>query len=593
LPWALAAILTLVLLALIIGNALRMPRPTARAATRLVITLPPTDHLALGFTPVLAMSPDGARLVYVANRGGSRQLYVRPLDRFEATPIPGTEGAETPFFSPDGQSVGFFADGKLKRVSLSGGAPFTLCSASANRGGSWGPDDTIVFTPYNLFSGLFRVSAGGGTPKRLTVPDPKKGELSHRWPQILPGGKAVLTTIWTSSTFGAAQIDVLSLETGERRTLVEGGVYGRYVPSGHLVYARAGGLLAVPFDLKRLEVTGPPLPIVEGVAMTAITGAAEFGASADGSLAYVPGAEMGTERTLAWVDRKGAAQPLPAHPGGYWGPRLSPDGQRVAVAIVGPNPGLWLCELARGALLTRLIETRAGISYPIWTPDGKRLTFSNLLGAETNLYTMSADGSGGPERLTTSENYQSPGSWSRDGQVLAFTEADPTTGSDIWVQNLKGEHKPQPFLQTPANESGGMFSPDGRWLAYQSDESARWEVYVRPFPGSGAKVQISTEGGVEPVWARNGRELFYRNGDKMMVAAVETKPVFTAAKPRLLFEGHYEASPESLPANYDVSPDGQRFLMIKASEQEQASTQINVVQNWFEELKRRVPAGAK
>ena len=204
---------------------------------------------------------------------------------------------------------------------------------------------------------------------------------------------------------------------------------------------------------------------------------------------------------------------------------------------------------------------------------------------------MSADGSGAPERLTPGEIYQWPGSWSPDGQLLAFSRSGPTTGSDIWVLNLKGERKPQPFLQTPANESGGMFSPDGRWLAYESDESARWEVYVQPFPGPGGKVQISTEGGVEPVWARNGRELFYRNGDKMMVAAVETKPTFAAAKPKLLFERHYEASTPPVLANYDVSLDGQRFLMIKAGEQESSATQLHVVLNWSDELSRLAPAG--
>jgi predicted Ser/Thr protein kinase len=236
---------------------LRAPRPPTRPIARVVVPLPATDHLELGFTPVLAVSPDGSRLVYVASRAGSRQLYVRPLDRLEATAIPGTEGAETPFFSPDGQSVGFFAEGKLKKVSLGGGAPLTLCSAVTNRGASWGPDDTVIFTRSFPFSELFQVSAAGGTPKPLTVPDRKRGEFSHRWPQILPGGKAVLITIWGGSSFYNARIGVLSLETGEHRVLVDGGTYARYVPPDHLGYSGACGLLAVPFDLKRLEVTGP------------------------------------------------------------------------------------------------------------------------------------------------------------------------------------------------------------------------------------------------------------------------------------------------------------------------------------------------
>jgi len=345
------------------------------------------------------------------------------------------------------------------------------------------------------------------------------------------------------------------LETAEKRVLVEGGTFARYVPPGHLVYARAGGLLAVPFDLKRLEVTGPPVSVLEGVSMNPSSGAAEFSSSTDGLLAYVPGGSSLGEGTLLWVDRKGAAQALPVPPRAYVSPRISPDGQRLAVGIQGG--GTWLYELARGTL-TRLSETGSGVA----------------------------------ERLTTSENLVVPGSWSPNGRVFAFSEQDMTTGWDIWVQSLKGEQKPQPFLQTPANEFAPMFSPDGHWLAYQSDLSGRSEVYVRSFPDPGGKMQISTEGGTQPMWARNGRELFYRDGDKMMAAAVETTPAFAAAKPRLLFEGHYETGLGlAAVANYDVSPDGQRFLMIKASEQESAATQLNVVLNWSDELRRLAPAG--
>jgi serine/threonine-protein kinase len=589
LPWAVAAILAAVLLALTIGNALRGPRPATRPIARLVVTLPPSDRLALGPLGHIALAPDGSRLVYVGNHGGSTQLYLRAIDRFEATPIAGTEGAESPFFSPDGQSVGFFAEGKLKKVSLGGGMPVRLCSAPLNRGASWGPDDSIIFAP-SVSSGLFRVSAAGGTPKPLTIPDRKKGQISHRWPEILPGGKAVLFTIWSAASFDFARIGVLSLETGEQRVLVEGGGYARYAPSGHLVYARAGGLLAVPFDLKGLEVTGPRVSILEGVSMSALSCAAEFSLSADGLLAYVPGGSSFGESTLLWADRTGAVQPLPAPSRGYFAPRLSPDGQRVAVGIQGINPGLWLYDLARGTL-TRLAESTVA-PRQIWTPDGKHLTFLSATSGAMNLYGMAADGSGAAERLTTSGNAQFPGSWSPDGHVLAFSEADPTTGYDIWMLGLQGDRKARPFLQTPSNEYAPMFSPDGRWLAYGSDESGRKEIYVRPFPGPGGKMQISTQGGTEPMWARNGRELFYRNGDKMMAAAVETKPVFAAAKPKLLFEGHYQAGFSAFDtAYYDVSPDGQRFLMIKGSEQESAATQLNLVLNWSDELRRLAPAG--
>jgi serine/threonine-protein kinase len=590
LPWGVAtATLAVALAGMSLWVALQPAvRPATRPIARFVVTLPPGDRLALGNTPAVSLSPDGSRLVYVANHGGGTQLYVRAIGRFEATPVPGTEGAEIPFFSPDGRSVGFFAGGKLKKVSLSGGAPLTICSAPASRGASWGSDGTIILAP-SLSLGLFQVSAAGGTPKPLSFPDRKKGELSHRWPQILPGNKEVLFTIWTGNfNWDYDRIGVLSLETGERRVLLEGGTYARYVPSGHLVYARAGELLAVPFDLKQLEVTGPSVSMVQGISVTRALGVAQFSLSGDGSFAYVPGGSSVSERTLLWVDRKGASRPLLAPARAYGTPRLSPDGRRLAVGIYGA-PGLWLYDLARGAL-TRLTESTLS-PHPIWTPDGERVTFASLESGVINLYRMPVDGSSGAERLTTSENGQWPGSWSPDGRMLAFTEADPTTGYDLWVLKLEGDRKPRPFLQTPSNESGPIFSPDGRWLAYVSDESGRQEIYVRPFPGPGGKMQISTEGGNEPMWARNGRELFYRNGDKMMVTAVETQGVFAASQPKQLFEGHYETSYNAFERDYDISPDRQEFLMVKAAEQESPPTQLNVVLNWSDELRRLAPAG--
>jgi eukaryotic-like serine/threonine-protein kinase len=565
--------------------------PLRSSVARVVVTLPPGDRLSLGRTPVVAMSPDGSRLVYVASRGGRAQLFLRLIDHFDATAIPGTEGAETPFFSPDGESVGFFAEGKLKKISLSGGAPLTLCSAPSSRGATWGTDHTILFTPTLTVSDMFVVSDAGGTPKSLIGPNRSKGEYSYRWPQFLPGGKAAIYTIWTSTRFDDARIGLVILKTGERRVLIDGGAYARYVPSGHLVYARSGGLLAVPFDLARLQLTGSPVSILEGVSMNPGTGATDFSSSADGSLAYIPGGWSVAESTLVWVDRKGVAEALPAPPRGYATPRLSPDGRRLAVAIEGTNPGAWVYELARGTLSE--LAPSVLVPSPIWTPDGKRLTMRYAENQSFTTASIPADGSGVAERLTTSEGFQLAASWSPNGKLLTFTEQSPSTGWDIWLLSLDGERKEQPFLQTPSNEGGAVFSPDGRWLAYQSDESGRDEVYVRPFPGSGGKWQISSEGGAEPVWARSGRELFYRNGDKMMAVVIETTPAFAAAKPTQLFEGHYEMGNYNFLQNYDVSPDGKRFLMVKAGEQAASAVQINVVLNWFEELKQKVPTGKK
>jgi eukaryotic-like serine/threonine-protein kinase len=590
-------VLAAISVVVVLRSLMRAPAALTRPTVRLLMTLPATDRLALGSNEPIAIAPDGSRLVYRANRGGVTQLFVRAIDRFEATPIPGTENASSAFFSPDGQSIGFVAGGpagELRKVSLSGGAPFTLCSVLADRGASWGPDGTIIFTP-STNQGLFRIPAAGGTAKPLTVPDRKAGEYGHLWPQILPGGKAVLFTIWTGvGGIDRARIAVVSLETGERRVLAEGGTYARYVAPGHVVYARAGGLLAVPFDLQRLEVTGAPVSILEGVGMDARFGAAYFSSSEDGSLAYVPGGLSVNDGTLIWVDRKGTAKLLPVPPRGYDSPRLSPDGQRVAVGINGTNPGLWLYDLARGTL-TRLIEAGVISPYPMWTPDGKRLTFKAPIGDPFNIYWMPADGSGAPERLTTGENIKWPGSWSPDGRVLAFVEQDPNpTNSGIQLLRLEGDRKPQPFSQTPTpvgSEVGGIFSPDGHWIAHGSNESGRSEAYVKPFPGPGGKWQISTDGGTQPVWARNGRELFYRSGDKMMAVDVTTQPTFSAGKSRVLFEGRYMPGQGS-PANYDVSADGQRFLMVKASE-ETIPTQINVVLNWSDELRRLVPTGKR
>ncbi|MCH8267337.1 MAG: serine/threonine-protein kinase [Acidobacteria bacterium] len=600
LPWG---IVFLVVGAIIASIAVWNLNPEApRPVSRFALTLSETELLgsAAGYglnEPVVALSPDGTRLVYVANQ----QLYLRPMDSLEARLISGTEGAISPFFSPDGQWVGFFAEGKLKKVSVSGGAVLTLCDAPGSRGGSWGTDKTIVFG--KLGAGLLQVSAAGGTPQELTTL--KEGEAQHFYPHSLPGGKAVLFNVRTG-LIETSRIEVLLLETGEQRELIQGGTHARYVPTGHLVYAQAGTpgtLLAVPFDLERLEVTGNPVPIVEGVMQLNTSYLAQFSFSHLGTLVYVPAAsDLQGGMTLVWVDRTGAVEPLAAPPRQYRNPTLSPDGQRLAVTIPGLPPDVWVYDIARHTLIRLTFE--GDNRLPIWTPDGKRVTFrSNRAGGPWNLFWKSADGSGTAERLATSERTQTPSSWSPDGRLLAFydrifTGGTSTTEGDIWVLPLEGDPstssgragKPQPFLQTQFYEAAPMFSPDGRRLAYVSNESGKNEVYVQPFPGPGGKRQISTDGGAEPVWARNGRELFYRNGSQMMAVEIATEPTFSAGLPRLLFEGNFQPSAASL-ANYDVTPDGQRFVMIQEGAPDSPPPQINVVLNWFEELKRRVPSG--
>jgi serine/threonine-protein kinase len=581
----------LVLVAAIASLATWNLKPSApQPVSRVAITLPPGQQLAgVENGPAVALSPDGAQIAYVATQGGKQQIYLRRMDSLEARSVAGTEGAVGLFFSPDSQWVGFFADGKLKKVSVSGGAALTLGDAEIPLGATWGSQGMIAFVPTN-FSALQQVTDAGGSPQPLTRLE--KGEVSHRWPEFLPGGAAVLFTAGMAApNFTNAQVAVQLLGKGERRNLILGGTQARFAPSGHLIYAQEGTLMAVPFDPQRLVVTGTAAPMVEGILQSPVTGAAEYSFSGTGSLVYVVGGVQATQRKLVWVNRNGAEQPLAAPTRPYIYPRLSPNGRQVAVAIEGRETHLSLYDLSRETL-TRFTFDGDANAYPAWTPDGKWIAFRSNKEGQGNLFWQLADGSGGLERLTTSEYSHYPMSWSPGGQTLAFSELNPITGFDLWVLRL-GDRKAQPFLRTRFNESAPRFSPDGRWLAYASDESGRQEIYVQPYPGPAGKWQISTEGGREPVWNPTGRELFYRSGDKMMAVDIATQFSFVAGKARALFEGGYEPTVFTAP-NYDVSPDGQRFLMLKPAEQAQAApTQINVVLNWFEELKRRVPAGAK
>jgi eukaryotic-like serine/threonine-protein kinase len=563
------------------------PEPPPRPVTRTVITLPPGQRLAGLEQPSIALSPDGTHLAYVAVQGGIQQLYVRAMDSLEVRPVPGTEGATGPFFSPDGQWLGFFADQKLKKVSVSGGSALTLADAPFPLGASWDSHGMITFAP-SVGSPLKQVPETGGASQTLTRLE--KGEIAHRWPGFLPDGM-FFSAGPTSVNWTNAHVAVRSVATGEQRNLVQGATQPRYAPTGHLLYAQGGSLMAVPFDSQRLAATGAGFPVVEGILQSTTSGVSQYSISATGALVYIHGDAQAAQNRLVWVNRNGAEQAIAAPARPYVFPRLSPDGRRLAVTLQGQEVQLWLYDLSRETLTRFAFEGNMN-SNPVWTPDGKRIAFNSNKEGPMNLFWQLADGSGGLERLTTSEYLRFPMSWSPNGQVLAFVEVTPTTGYDLWTLGL-GDRKAQPFLRTQFNESVPQFSPDGRWLAYISNETGRWEIYVQPYPNSGGKWQISTEGGTEPVWNRNGRELFYRNGDKMMAVDIAAQPSFTAGKPHMLFEGHYVPPPGTTP-NYDVSPDGQRFLMIKPSEAgDAAPTQINVVLNWFEELKRLAPAGKK
>jgi len=572
--------------ALLAGAAIWTIRPVARAVPRAVarasVALPPGDEIGDANRVSVALSPDGAVLAYVGRRDGTTRLYVRAIDSLEARAIPGTENAAGPFFSSDGRWIGLFAQGKLKKVPAGGGAVQVLCDAASGEGGTWSADDTIYFAPFNT-SGIWKVSAGGGTPQRVTTLNRSTGEVSHRWPQVLPGGKALLFTAWTGPGFDERHLQLQMLDTGERRILVPGASGGRYVASGHLLYSRDDALMVVPFDLARLQVAGPAVALPERALDDE---GPHFGVSDSGILAYVPVSARRFERRLVWVNAAGNVEPLPIPSRAFTDPTISPDGRSVAFTTLGAVETIGIYDFARHSL-SALTATTAGSSQaPVWAPDGSRLAYRGTRAGFRNLFWKPVDGGAEEVRLTTSENLQTPTSWSI-GNLLAFSDVSVTTGYDIWVLSMAGG-PPQVVLQTKGNETNPTFSRDGRWLAYTSSESGTNEVYVRPFPGPGRRLQVSTDGGFEPVWSRNGRELFYRRGNAMVAATVTTEPVFTAGSPRTLFKGTYIET-DTGGAGYDVAADG-RFLMVQPVEAPQPATSINLVLNWFDELKRTVPA---
>ena len=572
---ALAACLGAVAIA---WNALRSSIAPSSDVTRFEIELPPGDALVRrGHQSSVALAPDGSRLVYAAWRHEERQLFLRSMDQPAVILIPGTQGVQgAPFFSPDGKWIGFFAGGKLLKASVAGGPPVEICRGLNGKGASWGPDNTIVFAP-NAFGGLWRVSALGGTPTRLTTLDTKRLERTHRLPEILPNGKAVLFTVGTMmmDSYDDAIIEVVSLETGRRQLVVERGTNAHYISTGHLVFARKGALFAVPFDPLRLVVTGPSVQVLDGVDQNN-GGAAAFGLSTKGSLIYAPRYPHRYEQNVLWVDRRGNAQPLMSATGDFEWPRLSPDSRRLALLTQGATDRVGVYDLSRNTFTRLTFKWSAG--WPLWTPDGQHVTYACLGASHQGLCLVSADARTDEEMLLDSQHDQEPTSWSPDGRQLVYTDYDLSTGADIWVLPVSGR-KPRTLLRTAFNESDGKVSPNGNWLAYMSDETGRFEVYVRPFPDGHRKIQISNAGGKTPVWARSGHEIFYRDEAKMMAVAFPDAQALSPGVPRMLFEKRCKDW-------YDVTADGQRFVVIAPVEQSPVAQPINVVLNWYRELER-------
>ncbi|HEV2423894.1 MAG TPA: protein kinase [Terriglobia bacterium] len=577
--------------ALITGILLRImaPQPPPRKVERVSILLPSTLTISTSYFTELALSPDGSDLVFSAKEGDKTQLYRRPLDRLEATPIPDTDGGVAPFFSPDGSSLAFIYTSEtgttlaLKRVPLRGGPVQSLCTVYNNFPGSWALDGTIFFSTSHR-GGLVRVSSSGGNCEDLTTPDQSQGEVGHGMPQILPGGQSILFEIQRGFTAEQSAVALLSLKTKKWQTLIHDGTNPHYVPGGFLVYVRRGSLLAVPFDLSSLKVTGSPAPVLENLMTDPESGVAQLTFSLDGTLAYIAGGAGETRRKVLWVDREGKSQDLTQNDGAYEDLDLSPDGHRIAMTIEGSAWNIWIYDIAR-ATLSRFTFDNDNRD-PLWSPDGKHVAYTSFRNGKYGIYWKLSDGSGQEEQLMSSQDWATATSFSPDGQELVYNDESPETGMDIALLPLEGQRKSRPLIHSKFSEQFGSISPDGHWLAYQSDETGRDEIYVQQYPGLGGKRQISNAGGSRAVWSRDAREIFYLSGNKLMAVPVETRGSFTPGTPHALATVDYFASGHC----YDVLPDGKQFLFIKEAEQARESTQINVVFNWFDELKRLMAA---
>ena len=585
------AVATALVLSALTGFAVWSLSPVApRPVQHFVATPPSADPINLDTQEGnVAITPDGTRIVYAVSFEGRRHLYVRSLGELEGMVLTGL-GLQTrnPFVSPDGNWVGYVEDRTLYKVSILGGPPVALSNLipATTRGASWGDDNTIVFATAGASGGgLWEVSAGGGEPQPLTTPEP--GEEDHRWPEILPGGGAVLFTIMNTAVENA-QIAVYERSTGEYRVLVPGGSNPRYVPSGHIVYGVGGTLRAVGFDVDRLEVTNDPIPVLDGV-ITKNSGAAEFSVSQNGSLVYITGdLDSGATRSLVWVDREGREEALAAEPRAYTSPRISPDGTRLALDIRDQENDIWIWDFARETLSRFTFHPNVD-GRQVWTRDGQQLVFESHREGEGNVFAKAARGTGQVERLTESPRHQDPLSVSPDGASILFE--DGRTPRNLSLLPFSGGGETRPLLHSEFNETNGEIAPDSRWLAYQSDESGQDEVYVRPFPNvDEGQWQISRGGGEEPLWAPNGRELFYVAPEgQLMAVPVHSDENFDFGSPEIAVSQRYFRR-SGAGRGYDISPDGERFLMIKETD---ATTdeprELILVQNWIEELKRLVP----
>jgi eukaryotic-like serine/threonine-protein kinase len=566
--WRWTAVLVIGVVAILVAWTARpVERPRV---SRFVL---PVDTRARFDPSVPAISPDGQYLAYTWGPVGNRTLSLHRMADPEGAPLAEFVGATHPFFSPDSAWLGFFAGGELRKVSVLGGTAQTLARANAGRGASWGDDNRIVFAP-SFRSALLRVSADGGAPETVTSLDLHFDESGHRRPQVLPGSRAVVFT--AVRTRGDALI-VVSLKTGERRLTIEGAGFGRYVSTGHLVYLQEGRLMAAPFDIGRLAAVGPAVPVLD--AGPPPTDSLSFEGTDAGLLAYRSGSAATS--TLVWVDRAGIVTPFARALRGFAHPRVSPDGQRI---VASREQDLWVYDLARDALSQLTFQ---GGSFPVWTPDGRQVIYGRPRPRTGwDIFWKPADGSGSEQELLARPLDQAPsgGNPSLDGHLLPFVEWSLETAADIHLLSMK-DGADRVLVKSPEFELNASLSPDARYIAYVSTELGTPEVFIRPVIGEGGVRRVSAEGGVEPHWSPSG-EIFFRSGTRVLAVNVRTQPDLVVGTPRALFEGPYVLS-AIWDRNYDVTADGQRFLMVRQADAGDSTVQLNIVVNWFEELKEK------
>ncbi len=593
LPWAVAGLMA----AALAGAAILWPRGGVEEPTMRLEVKVSDDPLFVDLGASAELSPDGRRMIIVTDGEAGRTMAVRALDQLEGTPlVSGNSQTQPyhPFFSPDGQWVGFVTPVELKKVPITGGTPIALCKVNRSRGASWGPDNTIVFAA-SRSGGLFTVSAAGGEPVPLTTLDTDADEGGHYWPQVVPGGKAIFTVLHQGS--GVADdgvIESVDLKTGERKVLHRGGAYGRWVPSGHLVYIRENTLFAMPFDIDRMEATGSPSPMVQGVTTNSGNGGSQISFSQTGTLAYVSGVIGVPEYPVLRMDRQGVVSPLWEAPGTYACPKLSPDGRKLAMTVLRDgNWDVWVYDLER-EVATRLTFNEGYDGDQVWSPDGKFLSFTSDQDGRENPYVKRADGSGEPERLAVIAHDFWATSWSPDGKwILGEVQAETF---DLWAVPADGSGEPVVYLATQFFERFPAISPDGNWVAYMSDESGRPEIYVRPFPAASGKWQVSDGGGSWPAWSRDGSEIVYRSQDGLMAAPVSTDDgSFRAGRPKMLTHGSFSgdqigiAVSGSIFSDFDTMPDGDEFVVLLGGEGQGLQSHVTLVTNWFDVLKENLP----